>query len=825
MAAEKLGPYRLERVLGKGGMGIVYAGVDERTGTRAAVKVLLGNLDDRPNLRVRFEAEIESLKRLRHANIVQLYAYGEEDGQLFYSMELVDGRSLQDELKAGRIFSVPETLRIGLQIAIGLKLAHDSGIIHRDIKPANLLITREGVVKLTDFGIAKLFGGSQVTADGGVVGTVDYMSPEQAEGKPVTHRSDLYAVGGVLYALLARVPPFGGRSVPQIIHALRFDAPPALRLRAPHTPTDVEELILKLLAKEPKDRVPTALVLAKRLHELAKRYPLPGRPAAAAPPPSVPGSPALPPSSANSPAPFPTPPTHGEPPITPPSTPTPPTSNPPSSIAPATRPSGVEPPGAGGLDRNAARDSEGSTDADQGQKLAELTADERYAAAEIKELLSTVELTWESQINQLVPASEPRTPPTDDVQPSPPESLDDDPLGLGNPLGLEEPLGFEPLSDEHRHADSRDADPLMDDPLTADPLAADPLAADPLDHGSPAGPVTSANAVRTAADAALSDPLKPGQARHATSVQNAGGQRGALPPTLDSRSSRQPPPLLPPSVVPPSGMADGTGASGQGDARLSASSSRFTTVAEDEQRRQLEQQREELQERSHFLLKTIVAVVVVVLLAVGAVLLSLPPSADSLYDDLRLAASRDDDEALAAVEPQLKLFLESHPGDARASEVAGWKAKLDLAAEQRRFDRRFRRWDSAAAMGPVERLYGEAMQEAATDPDRARERLQALVDAYAAHPPEEPAAQRSLKLAVGQLERLDQLVKRQHMEELKLAREQMRWADEQLDKAPEKSAAVYRGLAALYADKPWAKSLIDELKSRLATPTAKPPSR
>ena len=337
--------------------------------------------------------------------------------------------------------------------------------------------------------------------------------------------------------------------------------------------------------------------------------------------------------------------------------------------------------------------------------------------------------------------------------------------------------------------------------------------------------MTSANAVRTAADAALSDPLKPGQARHATSVQNAGGQRGALPPTLDSRSSRQPPPLLPPSVVPPSGMADGTGASGQGDARLSASSSRFTTVAEDEQRRQLEQQREELQERSHFLLKTIVAVVVVVLLAVGAVLLSLPPSADSLYDDLRLAASRDDDEALAAVEPQLKLFLESHPGDARASEVAGWKAKLDLAAEQRRFDRRFRRWDSAAAMGPVERLYGEAMQEAATDPDRARERLQALVDAYAAHPPEEPAAQRSLKLAVGQLERLDQLVKRQHMEELKLAREQMRWADEQLDKAPEKSAAVYRGLAALYADKPWAKSLIDELKSRLATPTAKPPSR
>jgi hypothetical protein len=267
-------------------------------------------------------------------------------------------------------------------------------------------------------------------------------------------------------------------------------------------------------------------------------------------------------------------------------------------------------------------------------------------------------------------------------------------------------------------------------------------------------------------------------------------------------------------------MAAGTGASGYGDARLSAASSRFTTVAEDEQRRQMERHREALQERSHFLLKTIAAVVVLALLAGGAILLSLPPTADSLYEELRSAASRDDDESLAAVESRLELFLESHPGDSRVAEVAAWKAKVDLAAEQRRFDRRFRRWDSAAAMGPIERLYGEAMQDAATRPDRALDRLRSLVDAYAAHPPDDASSQRSLKLAAGQVERLEQLVQRQRVEELTLAREQLRWADEQRTTEPEKAMAVYRGLATLYADKPWAQSLVDELKPRLAPPTA-----
>jgi hypothetical protein len=481
----------------------------------------------------------------------------------------------------------------------------------------------------------------------------------------------------------------------------------------------------------------------------------------------------------------------------------PPTVKPPTVKPTSEKPLDVEPPlptqpGAdlpqvsSGTGRDAAKDDEDATRPELLPPIKELTADDRYAAAQIEPSLSTVELTWESQLNQLVPASDPSVAQTQDAR-SPPvvpiENPDIDNPDDGNPTD-ESAYGFEPLSSGFGHGDAVDADPLGLGPPEAD--------------------------------------RKAGQA---TSAPTGGIGPGILPPTLDSRQFRQPssssmppaampPAALPQSGLPQSGIAAGTGASGYGDPRLSAASSRFTTVAEDEQRRQMERHREALQERSHFLLKTIAAVVVLALLAGGAILLSLPPTADSLYEELRSAASRDDDESLAAVESRLELFLESHPGDSRVAEVAAWKTKVDLAAEQRRFDRRFRRWDSAAAMGPIERLYGEAMQDAATRPDRALDRLRSLVDAYAAHPPDDAAAQRSLKLAAGQVERLEQLVQRQRVEELTLAREQLRWADEQRTTEPEKAMAVYRGLATLYADKPWAQSLVDELKPRLAPPTA-----
>jgi serine/threonine protein kinase len=265
MPLEQLGPYKLDKILGRGGMGAVYAGVNKDTGEKAAVKVLSAHLADDGGFRERFKIEVETLKRLLHPNIVQLYGFGEEDGHLFYVMELVNGRSLQDELSAGRRFTWREVTRIGIAVAQALKHAHDRGIIHRDLKPANLMIDEQDHIKLTDFGIAKLYGGTNVTADGGVLGTADYMSPEQADGKQVTSRCDLYALGSVLYALLTGRPPFAGKTIVQVISALKNDpAIPVCRL-APDTPEEFENIVMQLLEKDPAKRIPTALALSNRL--------------------------------------------------------------------------------------------------------------------------------------------------------------------------------------------------------------------------------------------------------------------------------------------------------------------------------------------------------------------------------------------------------------------------------------------------------------------------------------------------------------------------------------------------------------------------------
>ncbi|MDX1945048.1 MAG: serine/threonine-protein kinase [Pirellulaceae bacterium] len=265
MPLEKLGPYKLQKMLGRGGMGAVYWGLNEATGERAAVKVLSGHLADDGAFRERFKQEVETLKRLLHPNIVQLFGFGEEDGHLFYVMELVEGQSLQDELGAGRRFTWREVARIGVAVASALKHAHDRGIIHRDLKPANLLLDPQEQVKLTDFGIAKLYGGANVTADGGVLGTADYMAPEQAEGKPVTSRCDLYALGSVLFALLTGRPPFAGKSLIEVISALKTEPPMPVRRLAPDTPEEFEIIIGQLLEKDPQRRIPTALAVANRL--------------------------------------------------------------------------------------------------------------------------------------------------------------------------------------------------------------------------------------------------------------------------------------------------------------------------------------------------------------------------------------------------------------------------------------------------------------------------------------------------------------------------------------------------------------------------------
>jgi len=274
MQIEKLGPYRIDRQIGKGGMGAVYEATDEspgeQHGMRVAVKALHPQLATAEGFRERFEAEIESLKKLRHEGIVRLYGYGEEEGTLFYSMELVEGASLEEELAARRHFDWRETVEFGIQICRALKHAHDHGVVHRDIKPANLLLTSDGKIKIADFGIARLFGGTQLTIAGGVLGTADYMSPEQADGRVVSDKCDQYSLGGVLYALLAGRPPFRAKTMPEMLQMQRFAEPEPVRRYAPDTPDQLDRLISQLLAKEPEDRFPNVLVLGRHMKAMKK---------------------------------------------------------------------------------------------------------------------------------------------------------------------------------------------------------------------------------------------------------------------------------------------------------------------------------------------------------------------------------------------------------------------------------------------------------------------------------------------------------------------------------------------------------------------------
>ena len=272
MTLKKIGPYELEGILGRGGMGTVYRGLHSDTGQQHAVKVLAPRFAEDQHFRSRFESEIKALLELDHENIVSLFSYGQDDRQLFFAMELVNGQSLFQMQKAGHRFDWRQVLSIARDCANGLRHAHDRGIIHRDLKPGNLMMTTavDGSpqqVKLTDFGIAKRFGNSQNTGTN-ILGTMDFMSPEQAKGAPVTARSDLYSLGAVLFTLLAGRPPFSGNSVEESLRNLTSVPPPRISGMDPAIPKSIDGLVSKLMAKKAEERVPTALALLHKITDI-----------------------------------------------------------------------------------------------------------------------------------------------------------------------------------------------------------------------------------------------------------------------------------------------------------------------------------------------------------------------------------------------------------------------------------------------------------------------------------------------------------------------------------------------------------------------------
>lgn len=271
---EKIGPYKFIGVLGRGGMGTVFKGENEETGEIHAVKVLAPNYSQEPHFRARFDSEIKALIKLDHPNIVRLISFGQEAGNMFFAMELVDGKSLFEVQRSGHQFTPPQCLSIAKDVCKGLKHAHDRGIIHRDLKPGNLMMTTDRVVKITDFGIAKSYGTSQDTGNN-ILGTMDFMSPEQAKGEPVTAKSDIYSLGTVLFTLLSGKPPFTANSIEESFRNLTRIPAPYVSSVVPDVPHEVDRLIRRMMEKKPEKRLATAqatLHQIKEAEQVLKNY-------------------------------------------------------------------------------------------------------------------------------------------------------------------------------------------------------------------------------------------------------------------------------------------------------------------------------------------------------------------------------------------------------------------------------------------------------------------------------------------------------------------------------------------------------------------------
>nr|WP_218909256.1 serine/threonine-protein kinase [Nocardiopsis sinuspersici] len=251
--------YRLEEQVGSGGMGTVWKATDTLLNRPVAVKLLHLAQMAEPTARERFRTEGRITAGLSHPGIAQVYDYGEEDGRAFLIMELVVGEPLSQVLREEGHLSPDQTLDFVCQAAQALAAAHARGVVHRDIKPGNLLVTEDGQLKLTDFGIARGDMSVTLTQTGMVMGTAQYISPEQASGRPATSSSDLYALGVVAYECLAGTPPFTGDTPVALALAHTREDPPEL---PDDVPADVEHLVSSLLMKDPEDRPATASEVA-----------------------------------------------------------------------------------------------------------------------------------------------------------------------------------------------------------------------------------------------------------------------------------------------------------------------------------------------------------------------------------------------------------------------------------------------------------------------------------------------------------------------------------------------------------------------------------
>jgi len=279
----KIGPYEVVAPVGAGGMGEVYRARDTRLGRTVALKILLEHLSDRPEARERFEREARAISALNHPNICHLYDVGQQDGIMYLVMEYLEGETLAERLRKGQL-PLDQVLKFGAEIAEGLEKAHRGGFTHRDLKPGNIMLTKSGV-KLMDFGLAKaalspylaasgvaetMTSPSPLTAEGMVVGTFQYMSPEQLEGKEADARSDIFALGALLYEMATGQRAFEGKSHASVVAAIMTAEPAPISSIRPLLPPALDRVVRGCLAKDPDERWQSAQDLKLQLQWIAE---------------------------------------------------------------------------------------------------------------------------------------------------------------------------------------------------------------------------------------------------------------------------------------------------------------------------------------------------------------------------------------------------------------------------------------------------------------------------------------------------------------------------------------------------------------------------
>ena len=272
MTRKTLKSFDLGETLGVGTVGTIRRAVDRADRRVVALKILQPAVSQDPTIRLRFEREIEVLRKLNHPNVVACYDHGIDDQRLFYSMEVIDGGTLKEVLARQGRLTVAEAMEVGWQLCSALQHVHNHGIVHRDLKPANIYLTRNGLIKLGDFGIALDTGAVEITDQGLTVGSYLYMSPEQIRGeRSVSYQTDLYALGCLLFELVTGAPPFEGQNFAQIFGQHLNSDPPSARNVVSDCPEVLDELIRSLLSKNSDDRPINARsvqgVLAETLSE------------------------------------------------------------------------------------------------------------------------------------------------------------------------------------------------------------------------------------------------------------------------------------------------------------------------------------------------------------------------------------------------------------------------------------------------------------------------------------------------------------------------------------------------------------------------------